>query len=344
MIRNYSSSLILIAAFFCSIFLPDECAAVKVANFKWIETSNAATVINDDTTKKAKNTPGASAKKTDAQKKSAPAQGDTSKYKGVRELKLNTLSQPNPYRTEELKAGLKLAEDGDLKGALAKFDLCLKQNPKNYQASFYKAKALNELGDKAGSFENISIAIANSINQPLFYYYRGKLYFDAGNIDSAYKDFDKSATLNPRFADAVNYRGVVKELRGNHESALDDFNSAVEINPGYALAFYNKGTAEASLKKYAEAEQSFTKSIELDEKHLQSVMNRGNTRVMLEKYDEAILDYTKVISVEASNADAYYNRGVALHLKGAQNPCSDWEQAHKLGHKGAADMMNQFCK
>lgn len=311
-------------------------------------TSNLNAIATDTVKKKATVAKqGVKTSSTSATKKPGKtntAVTDTSKNKGVPEIKLNPLSRPNPYRTEDLIAGIKLAENGDLKGALEKFEICLKKNPKNYQASFYKAKALYELDDKAGGFENISIAIANSINQPLFYYVRGTMYYDAGNMDSAYKDFDKSATLNPRFADAVNFRGVIKELRGQHEDALADFNSAIDINPYFAIAYYNKGNAEASLTKFADAEQSFSKCIEYDAKNMQAFVNRGNSRVMLEKYDEAITDYTAVLNASPNNADAYYNRGVALNLKGGQNPCSDWNQAQKLGHKGAVEMINLYCK
>ncbi len=258
--------------------------------------------------------------------------------------KMTLLNMPNPYRPQELLDGLEKAQKGDLRGAIVDFDLCIKKNYKNYNAYFYKAKALIELNDTKEAFASIDLALQYNQGNPVFYYYRGKLYFDSGNTDKANEDFEKALTLNPHFVDALNYRGVIKEVKGKHAEAIADYNLAIESNPDFAMAYYNRGTSEAGMELYKEAVASFTKSIELDPKRVMGFINRGNGYVMLKDYDSAINDYTKAISIDPKNSDAYYNRGAAYQFSGSKNSCNDWQKALSLGNKKAEAMLKEYCK
>jgi tetratricopeptide (TPR) repeat protein len=258
--------------------------------------------------------------------------------------KISPISRIDPYRPQELKDGLQKAKDGDLRGAIVDFDLCIKKNYKNYNAYFYKAKALIELNEPQNALPNLNLAIENNPRNALFFYYRGKLYFDAGNTKEAFPDFDKAVMLKPDFVDALNYRGVTKAVTGKHTEALEDYKSALNINPEYATAHYNKGTSEASLELYSDAIASFTKAIELDSKKTMSYMNRGNCYVMIKDYKSAINDYSTVIAIDPKNSDAYYNRGAAYQFAEDKNACNDWRKAQSLGNKRAGEMLEKYCK
>ena len=254
------------------------------------------------------------------------------------------IAKMDPFRPPQLTAGLKKAGNGDLQGAIIDFDTCIKKNYKNYNAYFFKAKALIELNKPTEALTNLDLAIEYNPMHPMFYYYRGKVFFDQGNIDSAYKDFDKAVTLKKDFVDALNYRGVTKEMKGKHTEAIEDYKAAIAINPQFATAYYNKGTSEASLALYIDAVASFSKCVELDSTKTMGYMNRGNCYVMLKKYTSAIADYTKVIALKPESSDAYYNRGAAYQFAGDQNSCIDWRKAESLGNKRATDMIREYCK
>lgn len=269
-----------------------------------------------------------------------------------RNLKIDKLGKPkiapiskfDPYRPQELKDGLEKARKGDLRGAIADFDLAIAKNYKNYNAYFYKAKALIELNEPQNALPNLDLAIENYPINPMFFYYRGKLYFDQGKIENAFADFDKAVSLKADFTDALNYRGVTKEMKGLHVEAIEDYNAALKANPNFATAYYNKGTSEAALEKYSDALASFTRCIELDPKKVMGFMNRGNCQVMLKDYKSAINDYTSAISLDPKNADAYFNRGAAYQYSGDKNSCKDWQRALSLGSKKASEALNKYCK
>jgi len=313
--------------------VPDTNNMVKEETQSW---DNAANALKDEKI----------AQQSSGQKQVVTLNPDTSaKSKAVPgKPKMSPFNMPNPYRPQELLDGLEKAQKGDLQGAIGDFDLCIKKNYKNYNAYFYKAKALIELNNPQEAFTNIELAIQNNQGNPVFFYYRGKLYFDAGNTEKANEDFEKALTFNPRFVDALNYRGVIKAGKGKHTEAIADYDLAIENNPGYAIVFYNKGTSQAAMQSYSEAVASFTKSIELDPKRLMAFMNRGNCQVMLKDYKSAIDDYTKAISIDPKNSDAYFNRGAAYQYSGSKNSCNDWQKALSLGNKKAADMLKEYCK
>jgi len=272
------------------------------------------------------------------------ADGGKHKTNTIGKPKIAPLNRIDPYRPQELKDGLEKAKNGDLRGAIADFDLCIAKNYKNYNAYFYKAKALIELNEPQNALPNLNLAIENNSANAMFLYYRGKLFFEAGNTQEASADFDKAVSLQPDFADALNYRGVTKEIAGKHAEAIEDYNAAIKENPGFATAYYNKGTSEASLAQYPAAIASFSKCIELDPKKVMSFMNRGNCHIMLKDYKSAISDYTTAITIDPKNPDAYFNRGAAYHYSGDKNSCIDWEKAKSLGNKKAAELLSQYCK
>lgn len=258
--------------------------------------------------------------------------------------KIAPISKFDPNRPQELKDGLEKARKGDLRGAIADFDLAIAKNYKNHNAYFYKAKALIELNEPQNALPNLNLAIENYPINPLFFYYRGKLYFDQGKTENAFADFDKAVSLKADFADALNFRGVTRELKGQHNEAIEDYNAALKANPDFATAYYNKGTSEAALEKYNDALASFARCIELDPKNVMGFMNRGNCYVMLKQYKAAISDYTEVISIDPKNADAYFNRGAAYQYSGDKNSCKDWQKALSLGSKKASEVLNKYCK
>jgi len=286
-------------------------------------------------------------KAAEAHKPETEALSDTSKTrnsKGEISQKKIPVKLGNPYRPKELSDGIEKAKNGDLRGAIIDFDTCIRKNYRNYNAYFYKAKALFELNEPQNALTNINLAIEYDATNPVFYYFRGKLLFDSGNTDKAYTDFDKAVSLNPRFSDALNYRGVIKELKGKHTEAIEDYIAALKINPGFALAYYNKGTSEAAMQLYKEATASFSKSIELDPKRVLGFMNRGNCYVMLKEYSSAIADYSAAIALDPANSDAYYNRGAAYQLAGDKKACNDWQKALSLGNKKAGNVLKEYCK
>lgn len=247
-------------------------------------------------------------------------------------------------RPQELIDGIKLATDGDLPGAIIKFDATIAKNPKNGDAYFYRAKAEIELNQYDKAMEDLNKAIAQKKNEALFFYYRGKLYSDSNREEEALADFTTAISLRPNFPDAFNYRGVALAKQQKHKEAIADYDNGIKGNPNYAILYYNKGTSQAGLKDYNGAIETLSKCLELDPKNLQAYLNLGNSRLMNDDVDGAISDFDKLIALNPKSADGYLNRGYAKFIGKRPGICDDWKKALSLGQKQAEALIEKNCK
>jgi len=244
----------------------------------------------------------------------------------------------------ELIAGINKAKNGDYRGAIKEYNICIKKNNKNYNAYYLKGKSLYLLHVNDSALFNFNQAIKYNQKIPECFYYRGCIYYQKGLNDKAFNDFNTAVKLKPGFPDALNYRGVTRALLGHHAEAIADYDKAIKLKPGFAAAYFNKGTSEAALGKYTEAIASFTRSLDSDPKNVSNYMNRGNCYVMTEDYEKAIGDFSKAIEIEPTYSPAYINRGAAFHAKGDTKACDDWRKAEQLGNKKGTELLNEYCK
>jgi tetratricopeptide (TPR) repeat protein len=98
----------------------------------------------------------------------------------------------------------------------------------------------------------------NSIN----YRHRAHIYFEMGNFDRAFADFDQAIKLDPAAGFPYVDRGTAYGKRGDHDRAIADFDQAVKLDPklaeafsGRALAHEKKGEREKAIADYRTARQ-----------------------------------------------------------------------------------------
>jgi tetratricopeptide (TPR) repeat protein len=149
------------------------------------------------------------------------------------------------------------------------------------------------------------------------------------------------------YADIYNNMGTAKHRLNDPKGALIDYARAIEIKPDYAKAFYNRGILKAeSLLDHEGALMDLNKAIEIEPEYYEAYINRGVIReINFHDLEGALSDYNKAISIKPGLALAYYNRG--MFYKGINKnstACRDWQTAANLGHVGAIQMLNSFCK
>ena len=75
------------------------------------------------------------------------------------------------------------------------------------------------------------------------YDYLGLAYQKAGDLDNAIRQYRKSLSLDPFYADAHNNIGIAYFDKGLVDDAITHFKHAIEIDPSHADAHYNLGVA-----------------------------------------------------------------------------------------------------
>jgi tetratricopeptide (TPR) repeat protein len=143
-----------------------------------------------------------------------------------------------------------------------------------------------------------------------FFYDEGLKKAQAGDLEKALENFDKSIELKPDEYVAWYNRAIVKSMMGHFEDALADLEQTIRLNPDYKKAYLNRGTAKRHLTAYT----------------------------------EAIADYTLAIALDSAYAEAYYNRGAVYEmLEHKGSACTDFEKAQALGYKVALQKI-AHCK
>ncbi|NWD75660.1 tetratricopeptide repeat protein [Pseudomonas gingeri] len=98
------------------------------------------------------------------------------------------------------------------------------------------------------------------------YYNLGVTYLDAGFVDMALSNIDKTIGMKPKYEYAYYQRGKIFLLRGKAEEAKSEFEHAISLKPSYARPYV--GMADA-LKSLGQTDES--------QRYLELGCSKGNT-------------------------------------------------------------------
>ncbi|NVZ25754.1 hypothetical protein HX881_09390 [Pseudomonas gingeri] len=98
------------------------------------------------------------------------------------------------------------------------------------------ARYFEAQGEKPGLFGGYRI-----------YYNLGSTYLDAGFVDLALANLDKSVALKPSYAYAYHQRGKVFLMKGEPEKAKVEFEQAIRLRPAYAKPYLGMADVYKSL-------------------------------------------------------------------------------------------------
>ena len=135
---------------------------------------------------------------------------------------------------------------------------------------------------------------------------RGLAYYRAGDLKSAFKDYNRAIEIAPGLAQARINRGNIYRISGDPKSALADYNRAIEINP----------------------------------RSVEARINRGNIYGILGDFKQAIEEYNLAISMDPENAVAHYNMALTYLRTGDRGRAiAGLKTASSLGLKEAKDFL-----
>jgi tetratricopeptide (TPR) repeat protein len=185
--------------------------------------------------------------------------------------------------------GVRLFENGDIQGALEKFNQIIEIDSINPEAYLRKADCLDLLGDFQNSIISYSKAIEIDSKNKLAFYNRaltyekigesqkvitdynfaikidlnnetipnnkiiyhnlGILYGQMNQLDNAIKAFSSTIEIDDKYADAYHNIGFAYQLKGEHKIAIENFDIAIQLNPNEQEYKNSKLRSEKQLKK-----------------------------------------------------------------------------------------------
>jgi tetratricopeptide (TPR) repeat protein len=162
----------------------------------------------------------------------------------------------------EFQRGVKLAEQGDLQGAIAAHEAALATEPSLAQAHANLITLYGRTGDMAKAEEHYRAVVALGANLDEANYNLGVLLGMQEKWTEAAEAYRKAIAVNPQHAQAHNNLGLILERQRDLTAAAEEFRLSVESRPAFRLARFNLGRMLLALGPPEEAISQFERLTE----------------------------------------------------------------------------------
>ena len=161
-----------------------------------------------------------------------------------------------------VQRGTKLAEQGDLEGAIAAHEAALARDPALVQAHANLIALYGRARNWAKAEEHYRAVVAAGVNLGDTHYDYGVLLGLQDKWDLAEQAYRQALVVNPLHAQARNNLGHVLERKRQFAEASTEYRGAVESQPGFRLARFNLGRMLIALDRPGDAVSELEKLIE----------------------------------------------------------------------------------
>ncbi len=138
-------------------------------------------------------------------------------------------------------------------------------------------------------------AVKTSPSHPLAHRNLGAVYYLEGDLDRAYKEFQKTLEINSNEPMVHNNLGLIYLRMGDYDRAEEEFNQELKINPLYDNSLFNLGLLYWKRGEKEKAAQMWLKTVSVNPDHKDAL-------AALSVYYKEVGDITK--------AEYYYNQAV----------------------------------
>jgi tetratricopeptide (TPR) repeat protein len=166
------------------------------------------------------------------------------------------LARVSDIRTDSaarFRRARKLADDGDLNGAIAEFEAALAGDHSLALAHASLVKLYGRTGNLAKAEEHYRAAVALGSGLAELHYDYGVLLGLQQKWDEAQEAYRRALAVNPNYPEAHNNIGQILERGRQFDAALDEYRNAVLNRPTFRLARFNAGRMLIALGRLDDA-------------------------------------------------------------------------------------------
>jgi protein O-GlcNAc transferase len=161
-----------------------------------------------------------------------------------------------------LRRGQKLADSGEVAGAISEYEKALERDPSLTIAHANLIKLYGRAKDWEKAEAHYRAAVEQDPNAADVHYDYGVLLGLQSKWDSAAEAYGRAIAINPLYAEAHNNLGQVFERKRELDAALDAYRRAIAAQPTFRLARFNVGRMLVALGRPAEAIGEFEKLLQ----------------------------------------------------------------------------------
>ncbi|MDR2428784.1 MAG: tetratricopeptide repeat protein [Candidatus Margulisbacteria bacterium] len=143
-----------------------------------------------------------------------------------------------------------------------------------------------------------------------------------------------TASGAPLTAEKYNVSGLRKYEAGNYNSAIKEYTKAIQTNPQDKVSYFGRANAYIQIYLYQKALLDYNKAIKLDPANPAYYINRANAYYGLENYKATLADYDHAIKINPRDGKLYQRRALLKekNFKASQKElAADWKKAIDLG-------------
>ncbi|MES2560933.1 MAG: tetratricopeptide repeat protein [Bacteroidota bacterium] len=218
----------------------------------------------------------------------------------------------------------------------------IEADPENAELYYQRAVVYYDQKYLDRSLLDIEDALKHSNENPLYYFYKGKVLYAMNRTQEAAKAYEQALSVKPDYNEARLKLATLYYVVKEHQKSIDALNVVIAADPANAEAQFYKGMNQKEMKDTARAIASFQKTLEIDNRYYDAAMQLGllftekrdpvakeyfTTAIRLsprsveayfgrayyyqlvKQYQKSLFDYRKVIEYDPSNDKAYYNVG-----------------------------------
>jgi superkiller protein 3 len=175
------------------------------------------------------------------------------RWPAVADPLLATVTDLRDDAETNLQKGLKLADAGDLAGAVAAHEAALVRDPTIGQAHVNLISLYGRTRQWEKAEQHYAAAITLGFNLDEAHYNHGVLLGLQERWELAAEAYRKAIAVNPRYAGAYNNLGQLLERERQIEAAATAYRQAAEAQPTFRLARFNLGRMLIALSRPDEA-------------------------------------------------------------------------------------------
>ena len=239
-------------------------------------------------------------------------------------------------KTQRLLArAKKIAKKGDHKEARKLYKTVLEASPNNQEAKnellalqqvkdhlkppkseIQSVFALYSNGQIQEALDAVETLTKDYPNESLLYNISGACYKQIGQLEEAFKSFQKAVDLKPDYAEAQYNLGVTIHELGQMDSAIKCYERALAIQHAYPNAHNNLGQILLESGQPDAAMSHFEWAVAYQPEFSEAHNNLGSSLIALRQVNTAVTHYEKAVAIKPDYQLAYNNLGIAYQRLG----------------------------
>src|SRR5436189_702852 len=261
-------------------------------------------------------------------------------------MSIQALAQSDKWKAYEVK-GDTLYNHEDFKGAIKFYNKAIDASKLKdkavYRTIYKRAVCYYSIGEFANALKDVDAFIPKYPDVPQAKLLKAFIYRELGDDENQMVFLKEAMEGQPPSPDLLKWRGLLYLQSDDYQSAKKDLLFArvlgddPEIETYLGLSYYNLQQKDSSFF-------SFDKAIELDATYMPAYLYAGSVSIDDGNFSRGLQYAELALRVDPKNKDAMFYKGIALvELQRVDEGCSCLNRAFYAGVDDAADYLKEYC-